>query len=194
MAGSIWQSLDWNIPVLIIDFFEKRKKLAFHTQLKYKIFLYRIKAESLLHMCVKFYFRRVCGTYKNSNRLDITKLEIFFYHLWNFHSIITNRILLMHFLSKSRSNIYLNKKLVKKRNFQKSFKLFFSETKHFIYVQLFLNSRFSRKLSLKAWSTKLCPHFFAYRIVKVNPVFVANHNLMQKPFPFVSLKKHFTGH
>ena len=36
----------------------------------------------------------------------------------------------------------------RKRNFQKLFQLFSSNTKYFIYVHLFLNSRFSRKFSL----------------------------------------------
>ena len=51
------------------------------------------------------------------------------------------------FFKKKRSNIYLNKKL-KKRNIQKSFKLFFSKTKYFVYVRLFFNARFSRKFSV----------------------------------------------
>ena len=77
-----------------------------------------------------------------------SKLELFFYHHWNFHFIIASKLLFMQFLRKLRSNIYLNKKLLRKRNFQKSFKLFFSEIKYFVYVQLFSNSRFSQKLSV----------------------------------------------
>ena len=59
-------------------------------------------------------------------------LKIFLYHLWNFHSIIINRILFMYFSRKCRLNIYLIKKLYKIRNFKTSFKLFFSKTKYLI--------------------------------------------------------------
>ena len=93
-------------------------------------FFHKLKVESSLYMCIKYNFSRVCRTHKNFQlfiklllkitffqiflfRLVHSKLQIFFYHLWNFHSIITNRILFMHFLRKW-PNIYLNKKLQKK--------------------------------------------------------------------------------
>ena len=143
----------------------KGEKNLFSMNWNTKTSFNKLKAESSLHICVKFYFNRVCKTHKNFQLfikflLKISfsaiflfsfvrsKLEMFFHHLWNFYSIITNGILLMHFLRKCRSNIYLNKKLLIKKSFQKSFELFFSETKYLIYVQLFLNSRFSRKCNL----------------------------------------------
>ena len=106
----------------------KRKKIVFHIcELKYKKFFYKLKAEISLHMCVKFYFSRVCRAHKHFElfikllikisffrrivlfSLLNSKLKIFFYYLRNFHSIITNRILFMYFLRKWRSNIYLKK-------------------------------------------------------------------------------------
>ena len=144
----------------IFDFCERKKKIVFHTrELKYKIVFYKLKTQSSLHMYAKFYSSRICKTHKNFQflikllwkgfkkqfflfSLVHLKLEIIFNHLWSFYLIITNRILWMHFLRKWRSNIYLNKKLLKKRNFQKSFKWFVSKTKYFIHVRLFLNFRF----------------------------------------------------
>ena len=75
------------------------QKFIVHTrELKYKHFSYTLKAESTLHMCVKFYFSRVCRTHKNFQlfitlllkiiflkknffRLVHSILQIFFYHL-----------------------------------------------------------------------------------------------------------------
>ena len=121
---------------LIFGFCERRNKFVFHIrELKYKFFLYLFKAESSLHMCVKFYFKHVCRAYKIfpivykiviENKffcknflfsLVHSKLKIFFYRIWNFNSIITNRILLMHFVRKWWSNSYLNKKLLNKEFF-----------------------------------------------------------------------------
>ena len=70
-----------------------------------------------------------------------SKQQIFLYHLWNFHSIISNRILFMHFLRKWRSNIYLNKKLLIKEIFKNHSDRFLVTLSS---VQLFLNSRFLR--------------------------------------------------
>ena len=49
---------------------------------------------------------------------------------------------------KSRLNIYLNKKLSKQINFQKSFKFFLVRLNTSYRCDYFLNSRFSRKFSV----------------------------------------------
>ena len=92
-----------------------KKKIRFsYSQTQIQIFFYKLKPEGSLHMCVKFYFSHVCRAHKNFQlfiklllkisffakflfSLVHSKLVIIFYHLRNFHSIITSRILLMHF-------------------------------------------------------------------------------------------------
>ena len=115
-------------------------KFVFHTrELKYKIFF----TNSKLRVHYTLHFSRMCRTHKNFQLFIKLLLKIsfcanffvffgslktraFFYHPWSSHFIMTNRTLFMHFLKKWRSNIYLKKQLLRKRNFQKSFKLFFS--------------------------------------------------------------------
>ena len=91
-------------------------------------FFHKLKAESSYYMCVEFDFSHVCRAHKNFQlfiklllKISVfanflfclvqSKLQMSLYHLWNFHSIIINRILFIHFSRKWRSNIYLYKNL-----------------------------------------------------------------------------------
>ena len=72
----------------IFDFCESRKKFIFHTcELKYKNFFFKLKAESLLHICVKLYSSRVCITHRNFQLfikflLKISFFATFLYVVW----------------------------------------------------------------------------------------------------------------
>ena len=58
--------MSFTFPILfsIFNFCERRKKFVFRTcVLKYNFFFYKVKAESSLHICVKFSFSHVCRTH-----------------------------------------------------------------------------------------------------------------------------------
>ncbi|KAL3286439.1 hypothetical protein HHI36_000947 [Cryptolaemus montrouzieri] len=43
------------------------------------------------------------------------------------------------------------------------------------------------------WLHQVKATFFSLRVLKINPLFIARDNSMQKRFPFESLKQHFTN-
>ena len=116
-------------------------------------------------MCVKFYSSRVCRTHKNFQLFTKLLLKVSFFAYFFFFGSLKTRDNFLPTIKLSlnchqqnfinaffkkmtvKYNIYLNKKLLKNRNFQ-SFNLFLSKTKYFIYVQLFLNSRFLGKFNV----------------------------------------------
>ena len=62
----------------------QRKKIVFHThERKYNFFFYKLKAESSQHMCVKFYFSRVCRTHKNVQLFIKLLLKISFVKIFS---------------------------------------------------------------------------------------------------------------
>ena len=75
---------------LFFDFCERRKKsFSILANSNTKIFSYKLKAESSLHTCVKFYFSRVCRTYKNFQYLITFSIKIKFckiFFLWFFQN------------------------------------------------------------------------------------------------------------
>ena len=110
-----------------------------------KFFFYKLKAQSSLHICVKFYFSRVCKTHKSFQLFIKLLLKIsFFEFFFVFCGLLKTRDIFLQsrkfllnyhqqnfinaFFKKLTGKIYLNKKLLKNEILKNHSNCFVSKT------------------------------------------------------------------